>query len=269
MPDLSLRFGANSTYYIQFRQMMSVTMVAAPGETKAHWVNAAADLPGCTPSTTGQDSPRLCFASCTAVELVNQNQYTSNGFPRWYSGCPNPPYSFELIEGPGVPGQYNLQNARTAPGCTYDQASAGQQFPPTGNCFGYRPGEWVTYSYKISLGTKGTGSVGSCNDGGPSANFINCYYGNDIQLRMGRDGQPTEPVVTWTGPMNAADPNRLDYDMKYGKIWINAYSKALTFPSGAEQYFDELIMSQNPIPDPGAGGGTVAAPTTIRLSGGY
>jgi hypothetical protein len=58
-------------------------------------------------------------------------------------------------------------------------------------------------------------------------------------------------------------------ELKYGKVFFAPYTAAATIPSGATMWFDELIMSTQPIADPGAGGGTVAAPTTIRLSGGY
>jgi hypothetical protein len=58
-------------------------------------------------------------------------------------------------------------------------------------------------------------------------------------------------------------------EVRYGKVFFAPYTASATIPSGAAMWFDELIISLNPIPDPGAGGGTVAAPTAIRVSGGY
>jgi hypothetical protein len=167
-------------------------------------------LPGCNTSDT-----TLCFSSCTENELVNQNLYgvAAQSFPRWYTGCPGP-QTFSLDE-PVTPGSFKLQNARTGVGCTYDNVNAGNIFPPKGNCFPYYPDQWVTYSYKIALGSLGTGPTGGkCyDDGGPyTLNLPSCYYGGQILMRMGLDGQPLEDVINWTGPVIAkymTDPTEL------------------------------------------------------------
>lgn len=278
--DFSVRFGAGQTWYIQFRQRVTASYAgAAANNNKIHWVSSRPDLPGCTVSTSSQGN---CFATCTENEIVNQNQYPnpSNAFPRWYTACPGP-NNFEFIT-PVTPGQYNLENGRTAPGCLYDNVSAGNIFPPNGNCFPFSFDQWVTWSYKITLGSIGTGAKGGqCYDANiPSipTNKQNCYYGGQFQVRAGLDGQPLTTVVNWTGPMVAVDgrltPDGTQFvdptELKYGKVFFAPYTGVgSVLPNGATMWVDELIMSTSPIADPGAGGGTVAAPTTIRLSGGY
>jgi hypothetical protein len=266
--DFSIRFGAGQTYYVQFRQRVTASYFPAilTGNGKIHWVSSRPDLPGCTPSTTGGGN---CFASCSENEFVNQNNYgvASDALPRWYNGCPGN-NTFEFIE-PVSPGQYKLQNARTGLGCTYDNVNAGNRFPPTGNCFPYYPDQWVTYSYKISLGSLGTGAVGGrCYDpGSPGSitpNLQNCYYGSQIQARMGLDGQPLEEVLNWTLPVVAKD--QLDpTELKYGKVWFSPYTASATIPSGASMWFDELIISTSPIADPGSGG-TITPPANVTLT---
>jgi len=262
--DFSIRFGANQTYYVQFRQRVTASFFPAilTGNGKIHWVSTTPDLPGCSTSNTTN-----CFASCTENELVNQNNYgvAADALPRWYNGCPGA-NNFEYIE-PVTPGQWKLQNARTGVGCTYDNVQAGNRFPPSGNCFPYYPDQWVTYSYKISLGSLGTGSVGGfCfNAGSPvTPNLQNCYYGNQIQARMGLDGQPLEEVLNWTLPVIAKDQLN-PTELKYGKIYFSPYTASATIPSGAAMWFDELIISQQPIPDPGAPP-VVNSPSQIRVT---
>jgi hypothetical protein len=268
--DFSIRFGANQTYYVQFRQRVTASYFPSilVDNGKIHWVSTTPDLPGCTPSTTAA-TPRVCFASCTENEFVNQNNYgvASDSLPRWYNGCPGA-NTFEFIE-PVTPGQYKLQNARTGLGCTYDNVNAGNRFPPKGNCFPYYPDQWVTYSYKISLGSLGTGGVGGrCYDAGSpgsiTPNLQNCYYGSQIQARMGLDGQPLEEVLNWTGPVVAKDQTN-PTELKYGKVWFSPYTGSATIASGAAMWFDELIISTAPIADPGSGG-TITPPANVTLT---
>ncbi len=251
--DGSVRFGEGQTWYVQFRQRVTASYAsAAANNNKIHWVSSRPDLPGCSTSFTA-----LCFATCTENELVNQNQYTdpTKAFPRWYTGCPDPINNFEFIQ-PITPGQYDLEPGRTAPGCLYDNVVAGNIFPPSGNCFPFSFDQWVTWSYKITLGTIGTGAAGGlCYDASnPSipTNKGNCYYGGQFLVRAGLDGQPLTTVLNWTGPMIAkynTDPTEL----KYGKVFFAPYTGVgSVLPSGANMWFDELIMSTSPIADPGA-----------------
>ncbi len=253
--DLSIRFGAGQTYYVQFRQRVTASYFPSilVDNGKIHWVSATPDLPGCTPSTLASGN---CFASCSENEFVNQNYYgvASEALPRWYFGCPGN-NTYQPIE-PVTPGQYKLQNARTGVGCTYDNVNAGNIFPPKGNCFPYYPDQWVTYSYKIALGSLGTGAVGgrcydASNPGSITPNLQNCYYGSQIQARMGLDGQPLEEVLNWTGPVIAKDQTN-PTELKYGKVWFSPYTGVATIPSGAAMWFDELIISTSPIADPSA-----------------
>ncbi len=269
--DRSVRFGEGQTWYVQFRQRVTASYTsAADNNNKIHWVSSRPDLPGCTTSTSASENG-LCFATCTENELVNQNQYTdpTKAFPRWYTACPDQINNFEFIE-PITPGQYNLENGRTGVGCLYDNVVAGNIFPPNGNCFPFSFDQWVTWSYKISLGTIGTGTAGGlCYDASNPkipTNKGNCYYGGQFQVRAGLDGQPLTEVLNWTGPM-IAKYNTNPTELKYGKIFFAPYTGVgSVLPSGANMWFDELIMSTSPIADPGTGTATPpTAPSGFKL----
>jgi len=254
MADYSKRFGAGQTYYVQFRQRLSAALVSQ-GQDKLHWVSTAADT-----ATT-------VFGSCSPIELVNQSYASDDSkylVQNWYSGCPGP-YTYGLYS-PVIPGTVSFQNQRPSPFCNYDDVSAGRKFPPTGNCLSYFPDQWVTYSYKIGLGTLGTsGNVGNC-DAVPSGNYNNCYYNNDIEMRMGLDGEPLETVHIWTRPINAKDATDLAVDYKYGKVIFAIYSNTVAYAQAVDQWVDELIMSDLPIADPGTGGSVPPiAPSGFKL----
>jgi len=81
---------------------------------------------------------------------------------------------------------------------------------------------------------------------------------------MGLDGQPLEEVLNWTLPVIAKDQLN-PTELKYGKIYFSPYTASATIPSGAAMWFDELIIWQQPIPDPGAPP-VVNSPSQIRVT---
>jgi hypothetical protein len=75
-PDLSVQFGENSEFYVQWRQRFSPeflnTIYAGGGWKQADIV-------------TG-DQPGKLYFSCEATEIVIQNTY-QRGFPQMYNSC--------------------------------------------------------------------------------------------------------------------------------------------------------------------------------------
>jgi hypothetical protein len=80
---------------------------------------------------------------------------------------------------------------------------------------------------------------------------------------MGLDGQPLEEVLNWTGPVIAKDQTN-PTELKYGKVWFSPYTGTATIPSGAAMWFDELIISTQPIADPS--GSTPVSPANVTLT---
>lgn len=246
--DLSVQFGENSTFFIQWRQRFSPEFLNTYYQGGGGWKQAiigTGDEPGCV--TIGGD-PNACATSCTALEVVTQNTY-QKGFAQMYNSC-----SGSASHGPydsfSEPyGQYDfkLQNARPSPYCLYSQGQTNppSYFPPTGACFGYFPNEWMTFQVQIQTGPR----VGD--------EFSNSY----VRMWIARDGQPSEAVFNW-GPYNlTAGP--LGENYRFGKVWLLPYhtgkSSAQSHPTGYTWY-DELVISRNLIAEPTSGSTTPPSP---------
>src|SRR5262249_10841247 len=132
-------------------------------------------------------------------------------------------------------------------GCLYSQGltTPPSYFPPTGNCFGYFPNEWMTFQVGITTGPR----------------VDNEFTKSRIRLWIAREGKPSELVIDF-GPYNlSAGP--ASEDQKYGKVWLRPYhtgkDPAQDHPT-AYTWYDELIISTQRIPDPGAGSSGTAPP---------
>lgn len=224
--DLQTLFGAGQEFFIQWRQRFSPEFLSfSAGQGWKQAIIGTGDIPG---------GPFR--SSCTPLEVVTQNTYNRK-FPQMYNSCTGSTShgAFNPFEQP-FGGDFKLQNARPSPFCLYSQVSSGTQFPPTGNCFGYFPNEWMTFQVGVTLGPR-------VND-----EFTNSY----VRLWVAREGQPSQLVMDW-GPYNlSAGP--LSENQKFGKVWLLVYntgrSSTTTYPAGFTWY-DELMISRTKIADPG------------------
>jgi hypothetical protein len=224
--DLSVQFGENSEFYIQWRQRFSQELISTQFTGGGGWKQVIIG---------SGDQPGKVYASCTSLETVVQN-HTQKGFPIMYNSCTGSashgPYEgfFEKF------GAYDfkLQNGRATPFCLYSQ-SGTSYFAPTGNCFGYVANEWITYQVRIKTGPR----VGD--------EFTNSY----VTLWAAREGKASELVVNW-GPYNLSAGSLAD-NQRFGKVWLLPYhtgkSGAQAHPT-AYTWYDELIISRNKIADP-------------------
>jgi hypothetical protein len=224
--DLSVRFGENSEFFVQWRQRFSPEFVATKFAGGGGWKQVIIG--------TGDKPAGQFETSCSALETVVQNTY-HRGFPQMYNSC-----SGSTSHGPYNPfeerfGTYDfkLQNGRAAPYCLYSQNSTSY-FAPTGNCFGYVANEWLTFQVRIKTGPR-------VND-----EFVGSY----VTLWIARDGKPSELVMNW-GPYNlSAGP--ASEDQRYGKIWLLPYNtnkdSSTTNPI-SYTWYDELVISRNKIAD--------------------
>jgi hypothetical protein len=196
-----------------------------------------------------------CYNSCEATEIVVQN-LVHRGFAQMYNSCSGStshgPYdNFQERYGSY---DFKLQNARPSPYCLYSQSSTSF-FPPTGNCFGYFPNEWMTFQVRVKTGPRRT-----------TANydeFTNSY----VELWIAREGRPAEIALNW-GPyaLSAGSPAE---NQRYGKVYLMPYNTgrdpSQVYPT-AYTWYDELIISRSRIPDPGSSGSTQppAVPANVR-----
>jgi hypothetical protein len=197
--DLSVQFGENSEFYIQWRQRFSKEFIN-PGVGWKQAIIGTGDQPGCSASTSAAGH---CYASCTGLEVVTQNSYR-RGFAHIYNSCTGSTShgAYNGFEERFGSYDFKLQNARSSPYCLYSQGSTNPRtyLPPTGNCFGYFPDEWMTFQVRIKTGPR-------VND-----EFTNSY----VQPWIAREEQAAEPVFNW-GPYNltAGPPAQ---NQRFGKI---------------------------------------------------
>jgi hypothetical protein len=224
--DLSVQFGENSEFYVQWRQRFSPEFLAtkyAGGEGWQQFVVGTGD-------TRGKIQDR-----CTSLQLVVKNSY-HRGFPQMSHSCSGSSSHrahdpFEQLHGAY---DYKLQNGRPAPFCLYSQADTSY-FAPTGNCFGYVANEWMTFQIRVKTGPR------------RGDEFVNSH----ITLWIAREGKPSATVIDW-GPYNlAAGP--AGENQRFGKVWLLPYNdkrgSSATNPV-AYTWYDELVISRNRIPDP-------------------
>jgi hypothetical protein len=237
--DFSKQFGQNSDFFVQWRQRFSPEFLSTNPQGAEGWkqvIEGTGDVVGCTPSTSASGA---CVGSCTNLEVVTLDG-SQRGFAQMYDSC-----SGSASHGPYDPlvqpyGSYDfkLQNAMPSPYCLYlqGQTSPPSYFPPTGNCFGYFPNEWMTFQVEIKTGP-----------------WVNGEFQNShVNLWIAREGQPAVQVFDW-GPYNlSADPKSATAQM-YGKIWLLPYNTgrdpSVAYPV-SYTWYDELIISTQRIADP-------------------
>ncbi len=284
--DLLTQFGQNTTFYVQFRMRFSSCFLfqgsaepctGSPREylNSAGWKQVllgTGDKPGCTAGTNSQTSPRLCYGSCTDLEISPTNTL-SRGIVQMYQACPS--NNTDLI----VPfssiyssSDYKLQNNQASPYCLYQAGIIGgyaNYFAPNGNCVPYVADEWMTFKIKVTVGTRNVDLFENsviefwvAREGQASVKILDCHGGTGASTSCWGN-RPTRPHL-YAGPASGDEG-----DQKYGKIWLIPYntnkSAAETHPT-TYVWYDELIISTSDIADPGVGGSTTPnAPSGFKL----
>jgi hypothetical protein len=230
--DLSVQFGERQHFFVQWRQRFSrhflenrYRAVGGPGGWKQAIVGSG-------------DQPQKRYYSCSDLEVVVNNGY-QRGFPQMYNSC-NGSSSHGAYDGfqePFGPSDFRLQNARSSSYCLSSQGVSNPPafFPPSGNCFGYAPEEWMTFQIGFEIGRR----VGD--------EFRDSF----VRLWVARENQPSELVILW-GPYNLSAGSPAE-DQRFGKVWLLPYNTDKdprpTY-TVAYTWYDELIVSRERIPDP-------------------
>jgi hypothetical protein len=227
--DLSVQFGENSEFFVQWRQRFSPEFLNASYQGAEGWKQVIIG--------TG-DQPHHAYASCTDLEVVTVNSY-QRGFAQMYHSCTgsNSHGAYDPFLSHFGGDDFKLQNARTAPYCLYSQGHTNppSYFPKKGNCFGYFADEWMTFQVHIKTGPR----------------TKNEFSNSHVELWLAREGQPSQLVIDlFPYALSAGDPNE---NQKYGKVWLLPYNtnrdSSVAYPV-AYTWYDELIISRQRIPDP-------------------
>jgi hypothetical protein len=274
-PDMSVQFGANEEFWIQWRQRFDTFVIdhdyqntSGSGDWKQIIIGQG-------------DTPTVQAYSCTENEIV-MGKSGSHKYPAMYAICGD--YSaLETYLGDAT-SQYTRQNMRV----TSSGASTCMWLLPgdESGCLRYVPNEWMTFMVHIKLGPLGTASS-SIGPNRPRNGFTD----STIEFYVGREGQPLqlahrhEGIVIPRGdhwnasvginPDADGDPgysggwSRHDAhpNSRYGKLWLlpfNTNKDPAETHANASMWYDEVIVSRQRIADPMLSG---LAPTpTVSLS---
>lgn len=229
-------FGENTTFYVQYQQRFSPEMLTN------NWGN-----------TSWKQSiiHGKAGGTCQEVEITSVNYYRT-GIPIMYTSC-GARSMYTTIDGSSWTSstpQLIQQGTNSMDGynCTF-----GSGYPSgTGNgqgCFKYPPNQWITFYYKIQIG---------------NWNQAN----SKVEAWVSVNGQPYKEWVKI--PNMTLKNNYPDKDNNYSMIMLTPYmtgkDSTLDYPT-AYTWYDELIVSSQPIVAPGASSGyvTLNPPSNLQI----
>lgn len=210
-PGTASLFANGTAFYVQYRQRMTANYIVM-GDSNT-WFKQQIISPD--NSTCGQE------------ELTTINTY-GQGHPEMYSQCGQDPFQDSV--GSNIYLEQGDTKYIVGYNCLYP-------YPGSGSCFHYQANKWMTFTYKIQIG----------HFGSPDST---------IQAWATVDGQD------YPGHMFINQPNhQLNLDggsvtpgfnsMTLLPYWTNGYNFSAKGLSGtATTWYDELIVSTQPIPAP-------------------
>jgi chitodextrinase len=248
------QIGAGERIFVQFRVRWSPEMLVNsnwPGSGGAKIMDISlGDLPSCVPGDSS-----TCPTSCPnqGFEFVIQNNQ-ARGIPTAYANCHNPAAFVEMAASTVPPGGVNPQNMVS--GCTDANA--------LGTCVPFVANEWMTFQVMLQVGTWGTFSspvkVWFAREGQPSTLIIDCESGVTPSCTRDFAGASNGWVFVNDDPAN----------FKMGKVYLHPYQTGMSGAlASATIDYDELIISTQQIPDPGAAAVAISAPSSIRVTNRY
>ena len=252
--DLKTRFGAGSSFYVQFRQRfnkaMCEDMVYMDPPTNKYptgikqFILSGQDIAG--PTYSGEWPATRC-------DTHTLNDIVCTSFYMWRLSTlyRTSDHTAPSLQDYSVPGQYQWQNrVPGAPMCSWQQTTDGggtvaaPAVPPA--CVGWVPDEFMTFQLGMDVGSE----LGTVTEVGVT---VPAWMNTRVRLWIAREGQPSQLVHEWIGA--------LPVDVDFGKLWLGPYmtsANAKPTTPGATSIHDvmstwyaELIFSKTPILDPG------------------
>jgi hypothetical protein len=220
-PPARTRFGANTEFYVQWRQRFSRTLLETGFQDSAGFKQIIIG-----PGDYGRE-----LASCSELEIVVQNTF-QRGFPQMYHSCG----TFHPLEERLPDGDLRLQNAAPSPYCLYRERA------DPARCFRYVPDEWMTFQVHVKPGPRGRGTSSL---EGPD---IEGFTDSTVQMWAAREHQPSVLIHDWKGLVL-----RETDGLEYGKVWLLPYQSdknASQVHADAYTWYDELIISKSRLADP-------------------
>jgi len=225
-------FGQNSTFYVQFAQNIDVNVLNQhPASTYFKQIIIASAEGG----------------TCASKELTTVNLYDRTQ-PGMYSQCGADTFQVSIAGGDFLLEQGDQSIALGDPidsgfNCHYQTVNNG----PT-SCATYPAGVWVTYYYKIQIGT-----FGSANS--------NIYAWRAL---------PGQGYVEWIKMTNHTLLNNeagTGFNIADLLNYYTSRNGSVAYGSTGNTWYDELIVSTQPIAAPMSGNTIVPAPAPVMFAG--
>jgi hypothetical protein len=208
-------FGENSTFYVQYRMRIDAPMLTN------NWTTSDGTI-----TSWKQSNFHRTGSTCGQIELTTVKQ-PDHKIPLMYTGCGTPTIGISYS------GDFGNQSG------DYDCRYSAWRNDNYALCFIYPIDTWMTFYYKIHIGTYGTAS-------------------SSIEAWVAPDGQAMKKwqnVTNFTLRSDVSAADVYDYVLLTGGYMTNrAPNPAL--PTG-HMWYDELIVSSQPIVAPG---GAVVSP---------
>jgi hypothetical protein len=241
--DLSVQFGENTEFFIQWRQRFSKAFIDTYF-TETHSDGTVHPQVGIKQVivTTG-DQPGRTYASCEAIEVVVSTYY-QHRFPIGYNSCTGSashgPYE-GFYERAGA-ADFLLQNG-TSPYCLYSAPSGDGTRTGVGpGCFGWVADEWMTFQVAVTLGARDDASRE--------------FRDSRFRLWGAREGRPSVLLIDWKPGLRGYFPltaGPAAENQRFGKIYLLPYmtnKDKRQVHDLVQTWYDELIISTRRIPDP-------------------
>jgi hypothetical protein len=212
-PTSAKMFGQNSTFYLQFRQRFSVEYLTN------NWLTSSGSKTFWKQEIMSNDN-----STCGNVELstVNWNQ---RRYPTMYSQCGADGFVVDLHNGDFLEEQGDTST--TGYNCHYQTANNTAT-----SCATYPADTWVTFYYKVSIGTWGQPN-------------------STIQAWVSVGGGPYAEFVNMTNHALYEDSTAgADYDMVTLLTYMTGRSSTINAGPTAYTWYDELIVSTQPVAQP-------------------
>jgi hypothetical protein len=211
-PTSATMFSQNSTFYVQFRQRFS------PEYLSNQWPVNGGGTTYWKQEIISNDN-----STCGNVELTTVND-NNEGYPLMYSQCGD-----DVFQVPIAGGDYlNEQGSTSTTGynCHYQS-----QNNTATSCADYPANTWVTYYYKVSIGTWGQPN-------------------STIQAWVAVGGGPYGEWVNITNHTLHEDTAGADYDMVTLLAYMTNRNASVSAGPVSYTWYDELIVSSQPIAAP-------------------
>jgi hypothetical protein len=211
-PSTATVFAQNSTFYVQYAQRFS------PEYLTNQWPSSSGGTTWWKQQIISSDQ-----STCGNIELSTINAY-NNGFPQMYSQCGQDLFNVGI-------GNSDLLLEQGDTGTTGYNCHYLNPTPQT--CFFYPSNKWVTFYYKVQIGTWGQPN-------------------STIQAWVSVDGQPYKEWVNMPNHILKMDANLPAYNTVTLLPYMTGRNPAVSAGPVSYTWYDELIVSTQPI----------AAPTT-------